>query len=223
MEGVKRSSQKRNASGCRLTSNQYWNLLRPSDSRKGLALAQSDRTVTGVDGQRLAAAVHLAVNLRVAESPFHSDGNAQANVAVPGAGVNIGLEIGREHEVNAAITRANRPARSHLGTWQNAGVHAAVARLDVERIETAGHADMAIARVGFDLAIQVAGLDGAISRAEAHVAFEVLHGNAAIVGVEVNRAIQRVGFHRPNAGMYVYGSIDGYSLYGSDVGMPIEL
>ena len=54
---------------------------------------------------------------------------------------------------------------------------------------------MPIARVGIHLAIEIMGLNRSISRAQAHVAFEVFNGNAAVVGVQVDRAAQRIGLH----------------------------
>src|ERR1700730_7243871 len=193
-------------------------LLFPRRGATRLAFAQSDRAITRMDGQRLAATVHLAVNLRIAKRSFHGDRDTQADVASASAGIDIRLEVGREHQVHAAVARSNRPARNHLGTWQNARVHAAVARLDVECIETTGNADMAIARVGLHLAIEIVGFNGAISRAQAHVAFEVFDGNAAVVGVQVDRAVQRASFYRPIAGMNVYRTIDGFGLYGPVAG-----
>jgi len=164
-----------------------------------------------------------SVNLRVAEGSLHGDGYTQADVPVAGAGIDIRLEIRREHQVNAAVTRSNRPARNHFGTWQNARVHAAVARLDVERIESAGNADVAIARVSFHLAIQIAGFYGAVSCAEAYFTFEVLNGNAAVAGVEIDRAVQRDGFYRAVASMNVYRPTDGFGLHGSVAGFDLEV
>src|SRR6266853_1704663 len=150
-----------------------------------LALAQPNGTVTRMDGQRLAAAIHLPVDLRVAEGSFHSHGYAQADVAVTGAGVNIRLEVGWEHEVNAAVACPDRPACFHLRTRQDACVHAPIACLDVESIETPSDANVAIARIGFHLAIQIPGFDGAIS------------------GMHVHRPVDRFG---------LYGSVAGFHL-----------
>src|SRR5258708_14264674 len=104
-------------------------------------------------------------------------------MAVAGTGVDIRLKIGWEYQVNAAVTRSNRPARNHFGTGQNARVHAAVSRLHVERIKRAGYADMAIARVGFPLAFQVTRFNRAISGPEAHIPFEILDGYPAVAGL----------------------------------------
>src|SRR5207244_5674543 len=62
----------------------------PSHAQLGLrlALAEPDGAVPGVDGQRLASAVHLAVHRGSAKCPFYSHGNpAHADVSVPGRGV----------------------------------------------------------------------------------------------------------------------------------------
>ena len=44
--------------------------------------------------EHLPAAIHLAVDLRIAESTFYGDWNAEADMAVVGAGVNIGSKMG---------------------------------------------------------------------------------------------------------------------------------
>src|SRR6266513_6248313 len=192
---------KTDSGGLSLTATEYWSWSGltcscfPFAERLALAFAQPDRAITRVNRQGLPAAVHLAVHFRILECSLDGNRDTQADVAVAGAGVDIRLEIRREHQIHAAVPRSNRPARNHLGTWQNARVHAAVPRLDVERIEPAGDADMAITRVGIHLAIEIMGLNRSISRAHAHVAFEVFNGNAAVVGVQVDRAAQRIGLH----------------------------
>src|SRR5260370_40650012 len=99
-------------------------------------------------------------------------------MAVAGTGVDIRLKIGWEHQVNAAVTRSNRPARNHFGTGHNARVHAAVSRLDVERIEPAGNANMAIARVRLHPTVQVASFNPSVPRTEAHIAFGIVYADA---------------------------------------------
>jgi len=85
-------------------------LVSPAQAGTILALAQPDRAIACMDGKRLAPAIHLSVNLRVAEGSFDSDRDAQADVPVTGAGINIRLEIGWKYDIHAAVTRANRPA-----------------------------------------------------------------------------------------------------------------
>ncbi len=70
-------------------------LVFPSRGRLSSALAESNRAISCVNRQWLPAAVHLPVNLGIAEASFYGDGNAQADVPVARAGVNIGLEVGR--------------------------------------------------------------------------------------------------------------------------------
>src|SRR5467141_1839801 len=127
-----------------------------SRDETALTLAQPDRAIPRMDRQRLAAAIHLAVDLRVAEGSFHRHGYPQA--------------------------------------------------------------DMAIARIGLHLAIEFMRLNWAVSCPQAYITFEVLNGNAAITGVQINRAAQRIGLHRAIAGMHVYRPADGFSLYGTVAG-----
>src|SRR6267143_1394523 len=71
--------------------------------------------------------------------------------------------------------------------------------------------------------VQLAGFYGAVSCAEAYFTFEVLNSNAAVVGVEIDRAVQRVGLHRPIAGMHIYRPIDGFGQYGSVAGFDLKV
>ena len=47
--------------------------------------------------QGLPAAVHFAVHFRILECSLDGNRDTQADVAVAGAGIDIRLEIGREH------------------------------------------------------------------------------------------------------------------------------
>jgi hypothetical protein len=53
---------------------------------------------------------------------------------------------------------------------------------------------MAVARVGFHLAIQVAGFNRAVPGTEPNVTFQALYGNAPVVGVQVNVPVEIVSF-----------------------------
>src|SRR5229473_2357335 len=213
-------SPKADNCGHQPTTTEYWNPARGNCSGFrflgpiNLAFAEPDRAITGVDGQRLTATIHLAVHFRVLERSFYGDWNAKADVAVAGASVNICLKVGRQNQVHAAVTCADRPTRHHLGTREHPGVHAAVARFHVERVESSGNSDMPIAGVRLHLAVQVSRFNGAVSRAEAHVPFEVINRDAAVAGVKIDRAAERTCLHGAIAGMYVHSSMDGFRLYG---------
>ena len=70
-------------------------LVFPSRGRLSSALAESNRAISRVNRQRLAAAIHLAVHLRILECSLDGNRDAQADVTVAGARVNICLEVGR--------------------------------------------------------------------------------------------------------------------------------
>src|SRR6266849_2797844 len=160
-----------------------------------LALAQSNGSVAGMNGQRLAAAIHLAVDLRIAERALDGYRNAQADVPVSGAGINIGLKIRWQHEVHASVTCANRPAGSHFRTRQDARIYAAVPRLHVQRVEPACNADMAVAGVGVHFPVKVTGLDAAVASAQANVALQAVHRDAAVIRMQIDAPRQGICFH----------------------------
>src|SRR5215467_6577265 len=157
---------------------------------EGLALRQSDRSVARVYGKRLAPAIHLPAHFRLAEGAFYRHGYPQADVPIPRRSIDIGLKVSREGKVHAAVPSAKSPTGDHLGSGKHFCIHAAVARLDVQRLEPSDQADVSIARVGLDLAFQVAGFNMAISSAELDVAFERVHRDATVAGVQVNGAVQ---------------------------------
>jgi hypothetical protein len=66
--------------------------------RKGsysLCLTQTDRPIPGVHRQRLPAAIHFSMKLRVAERSLNRHRQSHTNMSIPGAGINIRLEVAR--------------------------------------------------------------------------------------------------------------------------------
>jgi len=74
-----------------------------------LGFAQVDGAVAGADYYGLAATVHAAGDAGRAEGAFDGDGNAEADVTIMGAGVDVGLEITGKINVNAAIAGVKIP------------------------------------------------------------------------------------------------------------------
>ena len=62
-----------------------------------LGLAQPNRSVSGMNRQRLAATIHFSANLRLAECAFDGDRNSQTDVAISRRRIDIGLEVARQH------------------------------------------------------------------------------------------------------------------------------
>jgi hypothetical protein len=67
----------------------------PRKARYNLGLAQTDRPIPGVYRQRLPAAIHFPMKLRVAERPLDSHRQAHTDMSIPSAGVNVRLEVAR--------------------------------------------------------------------------------------------------------------------------------
>src|SRR6266849_705508 len=144
-----------------------------------LRLAQPNRPVSGMDGQWRASAIHLSMNLRPAEGAFHADRHPQADMPVPGRSVYVCLKIAREHQVNTAIARPNGPAPIHFRPRQYSGIHTPVACLDIERLKPAANPNMAITRIGVELAVP----------------FQLIHSDASVVRMQADRPGQRVCLH----------------------------
>ena len=77
------------------------------------ALIQMDRAVAGADGEGLPAAVQLALYSRRTEGSFDGDRQAQADVTVMCTGFDVGLQITRDFEVDAAVSGADGPGGVH--------------------------------------------------------------------------------------------------------------
>ena len=80
-----------------------------------------------MDDDGLAAAVHLAVDLGVAEGTFDHQWDTHADVAVVGASFNVGLKLGGQNDIDAAVARSDTPAGIDLGAGPDSGINAAVA------------------------------------------------------------------------------------------------
>src|SRR6266849_2826458 len=188
-----------------------------------LALAQSNGSVAGMNGQRLAAAIHLAVDLRIAERALYRHRNAQADVPISGAGINIGLKIRWQHEVHAPVTRANRPTGNHLRAGQDARVHATVSGLHVQRVKPACNTDMAVAGVGVHFPVKVARLDAPVAGAQANVALQAVHRDAAVIRMQIDTSGQGICFHGTIPGVDIYISTDGIRLNRAVAGLNLQI
>jgi hypothetical protein len=83
------------------------------------------------------------------------------------------------------------------------GIYVAVAGLQRKRIKAACDAEIAIAGVGVERAIEIGTFDAAIAGVKADVAVNRGGGNVAIAGVKVNVAGDTLGGHVSVAGLNV--------------------
>src|SRR5258707_15796511 len=93
--------------------------------------AKPSRPVAGVNRERLPAAVHLSVYLRIAKASFHGHRNGKADVAIIGAGINVGPQVSGENYVDAAVAGPDSPTARQLRARFHTRVDAAVAGLYV--------------------------------------------------------------------------------------------
>src|SRR3989449_4547787 len=139
-----------------------------------------------MDGQAAAAAINFAANFGLADDAVHGDRESEADAAVVGMGVEIGLKTIRKGEVHAAVAGVNGPTPGHFRSGGDASFDAAVAGLQVENVEAAVNADVAVARGGVETAVEVAGFDVAVAGAQADVASGAAHGDVAVAGVNIH-------------------------------------
>src|SRR5579863_1018942 len=162
---------------------------------RSLCLAQMDGAVPRVDRQRIAAAIHLAVNLRSAHGSLNKNRQTQADSPIVGAGVNIRLQVARHGHGHAAVAGVHVPAICQLGAGIGARGDAAVASFDVEGVETPVHVNVAIAAGRFQLAVQISPFDAAVAGPQPDIALGPVQANVAVPGVDINIAAHRIGFH----------------------------
>ena len=79
-----------------------------------LGFAEADRAIAGMNHYRLAPAIHLPVKLRIAERSLNRNRYPQADVTVVGTGVDVGLQVSGEHDIDAAVTGAYAPTGVYL-------------------------------------------------------------------------------------------------------------
>src|SRR5579864_1068752 len=74
-----------------------------------LSFSQMNGAIAGTDCQQAAAAVELAVNIVLANLSFGRDRHVEIDVAVAGVQVNIGGEVTRDFQRDAAVARFQPP------------------------------------------------------------------------------------------------------------------
>src|SRR5215467_3294138 len=102
-----------------------------------------------MNGQRLSATVHLPMNLRSAERTLDRDRNAQADSAIVGAGLNVGLQVSGERHSHAPVAGMYIPSAVDFRAGIGARSDAAVAGLDIQGVEPSVQIHMAVTSGGF--------------------------------------------------------------------------
>src|SRR5260370_1168870 len=93
-----------------------------------------------------AAAINFAANFGFADDTIHGHRESEANAAVVGMGVEIGLKTIRKGEVHAAVAGVNGPAPGHFRSGGDARFDTAVAGLQVENVEAPVNPDLPVPR-----------------------------------------------------------------------------
>src|SRR5579863_3840654 len=163
-----------------------------AESKEGESLrrfAQPNRPVTGVNCQCLPAAIHFAVQLRVAKGAFHGHGNSQTDMPVVRAGVNIGLQVRRQDQIDAAVARPYAPAAAQLGSGRNARVNASVPGFHVQGVQPSVDLNVPVPGIGVHAPIQIPRVNVSISGVQSDVAFGAFESDAAVAGVDIRIAL----------------------------------
>lgn len=178
-----------------------------------------DGAVAGSDGEGLAAPVEFAVDAGGAEGALDGDLEAEADVAVVGAGIEIGLEIAGDFEVHAAVTGADIPGRVDLRARSCAGGDAAIAGVNGQTVEAALEVDVAIAARGVNDAIEAARFNVAIAGMKMEIALGALNGDAAVAGGDIDAAVDGFGFDGAIAAAHGEVGVFGHVNFDAQTGV----
>src|SRR5262249_2295510 len=150
---------------------------------------QTNRAVSGVNRKGLSAAIHLAMNLRIAELTFDRNRNAEADPAIVCAGINVRIQIAGKCQINAAVTGSNPPRTGHFRTRMRMRVDTSIAGLDIQRVKPPIQRDVPISRIGVNLAVQVAPFNAAIASAKLDLALGASDADAPIARMNIQVAL----------------------------------
>jgi hypothetical protein len=115
-----------------------------SYSWRDLGLRQVDGAIAGPYDDGRSSAIHLPIDARRAKGAFDCNGDVEADVAVMGAGIYIGLQLARKLQIHAAVASVDVPGVLYLRAAIGPGSNATVAGLDVKGVKTTLNVDVAI-------------------------------------------------------------------------------
>src|SRR5437763_1109683 len=107
-------------------------------------------------------------------------------MAIIRAGIDVGLQIGWQHHVHAAIAGSDTPPAGKFGPWLDPRVNTSVAGLDIESVHAPVNLDVPISRVRINATIEVTSLNMTVASVQPDVTFGALHGNAAVPSIDIH-------------------------------------
>jgi hypothetical protein len=103
----------------------------------------------------------------------------------------IGGEIARQPDGHPAIAGFHPPSGDDLRAGKRFGIDAAIPGAQIQRIQAAAHAHVAVAGSGFERSAQRLRLDAAVAGAQAGFALETGHADVAVAGAYVRLDLAR--------------------------------
>src|SRR5579863_10674051 len=150
------------------------------------AFSQMNRAVTGPDGHEISAAVQFAANFVLANFTFGGDRHIEINVTVAGVEIDVRGHVSGNFQGHVAVAGFEAPGCGQRGASGRAHFHVAIAGLEVELIEAAVGAYVAVSGGGAQLTIDCVENFGTVSATEIHLALEAADFDLAIVGAEIH-------------------------------------
>src|SRR5438552_4375108 len=119
---------------------------RQGDCGGSLEPGDMDAAIAGMDLEHATATVHLAKETRaIATGGLGRDGEVDVDGAIAGGGFEVGGELIRETEPDAAIAAPQPPRGGEVRTAAGFDLDASVTALEVEAVEAALGVDVPIA------------------------------------------------------------------------------
>src|ERR1035437_1615228 len=106
---------------------------------------QMDAAVAGMNAEQRASAVHRSPQTGATQASLHGDGNVGVDVSIAGVHVHVSREIGGNRSAHAAVVGVDLPGTCQLRTGVDIEFNVPVTRREIEAIEAALGANVAVA------------------------------------------------------------------------------
>src|SRR5450759_3863556 len=160
----------------------------PRRTRASAAGFQPDAAIPGADAQRLAAGPESPLDRATAArlvAALSGQPQLVSDRAVAGVRVELGAEVGRQVDRDAAVAGRHRPVISHRGPRGRAERDRAVAGVKLHSGELAGDAHAAVAGLHVEISFGVFQRDRSVSRRERELAPDVVRADAAVARLQL--------------------------------------
>src|SRR5579863_271992 len=147
-----------------------------------------NRAVAGADFQDAAASVQFAAHRRPVERPGDGDRDVDGDAAVARVGVELRVQIAGDAKSDASVAGMQVPAVRYLRSVCGGGINAAIARLNLQGVESSIEGDVPVACIDLKSAVHTGAVDAAVAGVEVNPAVEAIGLNITVAGSDADIA-----------------------------------